>query len=63
MGTDPSGFKYDGSSAIIDYKGNEIGKNNDPANNLIYATLSREKIESFRSKFPAWKDADKFRIL
>ncbi len=63
MGTDPSGFKYDGSSAIIDYKGNEIGKNDDSANNLIYATLSREKIESFRSKFPAWKDADKFRIL
>ena len=32
-------------------------------NGLIYATLSRERLDSFREKFPAWADADPFRLL
>lgn len=81
-GTDTKGFTYDGSSMIIDYKGNEIGKtitldnnnsqdNNSQDNNsqdrnsqdLIYATLSRTKIDNFREKFPAWRDSDPFRLI
>ena len=56
-GIDLSGFEYDGSSKIIDFKGKEIASQSD---DLLYASLSLEKLESFRTKFPAWKDADDF---
>lgn len=64
-GTDNKGFNYDGSSMIIDFKGNEIGKTlpvADDAQRFIYATLSRTKLDTFREKFPAWRDADQFSI-
>jgi len=32
-------------------------------NGLVYATMSRERLNSFREKFPAWADADPFRLL
>lgn len=34
-----------------------------PAPHVIYATLDAEKLANFREKFPAWRDADSFRIL
>lgn len=61
-GTDSLGFEYNGSSAIIDFKGKSIGIPN-PDSELIYATLSRDKLDSFREKFPAWKDADRFSLI
>ncbi len=65
-GTDNNGFNYDGSSMIIDYKGNEIGKTvllpDATQQRFIYASLSRTKLDSFREKFPAWRDSDKFKI-
>lgn len=69
-GTDNKGFSYDGSSMILDFKGNEIGKEitveekleNSTTLALHYATLSRTKLDSFREKFPAYKDSDSFTI-
>ncbi len=60
-GTDPKDFHYDGSSMAIDFKGKEITAAV-PETGLLYATLSKEKLDRFREKFPAWKDADKFSI-
>lgn len=60
-GTDPKGFVYDGSSMAIDFKGKDITVAG-PDDNLLYATLSKEKLERFREKFPAWKDADNFSL-
>ena len=65
-GTDDAGFNYDGSSAVIDFKGKDIGvrMENDPSGEpLVYGTLSRAKLDAFREKFPAWRDADPFSIL
>ena len=61
-GEDTKGFKYDGSSHIRDYKGHDIsvGSNDSP---LLYATLSNSSLSEFRKKFPAYKDADSFRLL
>lgn len=59
-GTDSNGYEYDGSSAVIDFKGKEIGKVSGP---FIYATLSYEKLSSFRQKFPAWQDSDPFTLI
>lgn len=60
-GSDPVGIEYDGCSAVIDFKGKDISDNSQ-RKGLIYATLSKEKLESFRSKFPAHLDADPFEI-
>jgi len=54
-GTDKKGFNYDGSSMAIDFKGKDITV--DTENGLLYATLSKERLDRFREKFPAWRDA------
>lgn len=59
-GTDSKGYQYNGSSHIIDYKGEGIGKYF--GEESIYASLSLEKLLSFREKFPAWRDADAFKL-
>lgn len=61
MGTDSNGFVYDGSSMALDFKGKDISLRSD-ASKLVYASLSMEKLERFRDKFPAWRDADRFEI-
>lgn len=58
-GTDLKGFTYDGSSAVYDFKGQDIAFR-DENTGLIYASLSKEKLNSFREKFPAHLDADSF---
>ncbi|MCM1153250.1 MAG: nitrilase family protein [Muribaculum sp.] len=60
-GTDSNGFVFDGSSSVIDFKGLRIDSA-DPSGKFLYATLNMEKLIRFREKFPAWKDADKFRF-
>lgn len=58
-GIDKKGYEYDGSSAAIDFKGKDITVKVDD-NGILYATLLRDKLDSFREKFPAWNDADEF---
>lgn len=64
-GRDPKGFEYDGSSHIFDFKGQEISvvMENPDGTRFVYASLSKEKLERFREKFPAFNDSDPFRIL
>lgn len=61
-GTDDHGFEYTGDSAAIDFKGKNINITSTESQ-IIYATLDHEKLDSFRTKFPAWKDADKFKLI
>ena len=61
-GCDTKGFEYDGSSAVFDFKGTDVSVRTDGMG-FVYATLSREKLEAFRAKFPAWRDADHFRLI
>lgn len=58
-GVDPGGFNYDGSSMALDFKGKDISIRSE-SSDLIYASLSMEKLVRFREKFPAWMDADEF---
>lgn len=60
-GTDTGGFEYDGSSFAIDFKGKDITVRPE-GSDVLYATLSREKLDKFRAKFPAFRDADDFSI-
>ncbi len=69
-GVDTNGFEYDGSSMAIDFKGKRIdvegpvvcpvGKTPEECPPVLYASLSKEKLNAFRTKFPAWADADSF---
>lgn len=58
-GVDTGGFKYDGSSEVFDFKGKPVTTRSDDGD-FLYASLSKEKLERFREKFPAWRDADSF---
>lgn len=60
-GTDSKGIEYDGSSCAFDFKGKDITMSS-PESPFLYASLSYDKLENFRQKFPAWKDADRFNI-
>ncbi len=59
-GVDSQGYVYNGSSCILDYKGDNIGNEEDK---FIYGEISLSKLQKFREKFPAWKDADSFRLF
>lgn len=52
--------KYNGGSMIVDYKGNDIAAGENGI--LLTADLDLEGLRNFRSKFPAWMDADMFKI-
>lgn len=62
-GKDIKEIEYDGTSLAIDFKGKDISVADPEGNGLIYATLSLDKLRSFREKFPAYRDADTFRII
>lgn len=61
-GVDLNGFNFDGSSAAIDFKGKKIDIDSETGE-FQFASLSMEKLLRFREKFPAWRDADEFKIL
>ena len=59
-GKDISGVEYDGSSAIIDFKGCPVASSPTQDTPFIYGSLDYAALERFRTKFPAWRDADEF---
>lgn len=60
VGEDPNGLSYSGDSLIISPQG-EILANAEPgAATRLDAELSLETLQSYRSAFPAWRDADSF---
>lgn len=62
VGIDGNGFEYKGDSKIIDPKGIIIGSSENKTD-VISVTISKDSLTKFRSKFPVWKDADKFELL
>ena len=61
VGTDGNGVDYAGGSLISDYLSNRIavaGTNSE----TVRATLSLDRLNRYREKFPAWKDADPFQL-
>lgn len=61
VGTDGNGVTYSGDSAVIDYAGNILfEKSGSPCVHI--AEFSLEGLREYREAFPAWKDADDFRL-
>mgnify|MGYP006074300589 CR=1 FL=1 len=58
---DGNGIEYAGDSLVADYLGNLVADAGN-ADTALQVTLSLDKLERYREKFPAWKDADRFEI-
>jgi len=61
VGTDGNGVDYAGGSLVIDYLSNRLAVGGSAAG-AVRATLSLDKLNRYREKFPAWKDADEFQL-
>jgi omega-amidase len=61
VGTDGNGVDYAGGSLISDYLSNRIAIAGTNAE-TVRATLSLDRLNRYREKFPAWKDADSFQL-
>lgn len=61
IGTDGLGIKYSGDSLIIDPIGNVLAHERF-LETVHSERLSRQTLDGYREKFPAWVDADRFTI-
>jgi omega-amidase len=61
IGLDGNKLPHAGHSAVIDFKGfamNTISESEE----IIYQTINKDALDDFRTKFPAYLDADDFQI-
>ena len=63
IGVDPMGNEYTGDSMIADYKGSIICESAFEKESIITFKLKKDKLKSFREKFPVMLDSDSFRII
>ena len=57
-GVDGVGGKYTGNSALIDYKGLPLAEATPSANQTVTATLEKDKLDTFRQRWPFYLDFD-----
>jgi predicted amidohydrolase len=62
VGIDAREFKYSGGSRIISPKGEKIFDAGENEAVTVTGILKRSGLETLRTKFPVWKDADKFQL-
>jgi len=61
IGTDANDMRYSGDSLSIDFKGDTLFDSEDLAV-VDTQKLQRDQLHSFREKFPAWMDGDRFEV-
>jgi len=61
IGTDGNGLAYDGHSAVIDPQGTELLQGGSSAG-VYTANINKAALLDWRSRFPAWMDADHFSL-
>lgn len=62
VGYDNMGLIYNGDTMAIDFKGNTLAKAPDGEEAIVVVELDKLALQSFREKFPVWRDADTFAI-
>lgn len=62
IGDDPNGLHYSGESQVVDARGNVISKIAPYEEGVAHCSLSYEKLDSFRKKFPLGPDGDSFTL-
>jgi len=63
IGKDGNDIDYCGDSVILDPKGVSIAETEQNREEVLTAEISLDYLETFRKKFPVWKDADDFELL
>ena len=58
VGADGTETAYSGNSAVINYKGCAVAEAAPDAQQVVTATLNKEKLQGFRTRWPFWLDAD-----
>lgn len=61
VGSDGMGLSYSGDTAIINFKGQTLVFETENET-ILYAELNKKELDDFRTKFPAYLDADEFEI-
>ena len=61
-GSDANGLEHDGGSVILSATGETIASLPDRKEGIATAEIGLPALRRFREKFPAWKDADVFRL-
>ncbi|MGB5423719.1 MAG: amidohydrolase [Desulfobacterales bacterium] len=59
IGTDGNGLYHSGDSSVIDPAGNILFRSAH-APCIFTLSLERDRLDDYRQRFPAWKDADQF---
>ncbi|GAA3543229.1 amidohydrolase [Zobellella aerophila] len=62
VGHDHNGLSYSGNSLIIDPQGGILAKADAHQAAVLQASLSLTELRDYRERFPAWMDADDFRL-
>ncbi len=63
VGTDGNNIEYDGKSVVFDFTGKTIDSHIIGSESISIQTISKTKLNEFRTKFPAHLDADDFEVL
>ncbi len=63
IGVDDMGIEYNGNSVLLDYNAKPIIAFNENESAVKTTEINIEPLNSYREKFPVWKDADKFEIV
>ena len=63
IGIDNNQIPYNGGSVIYSHKGELLAHVPDNREGTATAALELTALQTFRKKFPAWKDADSFTIV
>lgn len=63
VGNDGNNVYHSGDSAVVNFKGEIISKTAPNKESIETVILSKKDLETWRKTFPAWKDADKFRLV
>lgn len=62
VGVDGNDFTFRGDSMVFSPKGKKLADAGKREEVIRTCTLNRTELEEFRTKFPAWKDADLFTL-
>lgn len=62
VGEDGMSLAYIGDTMAIDFKGSILDKVPDGVQGHVVVEFDGDKLQSFRTKFPTWRDADIFTI-
>ena len=62
VGTDGNGLNYSGDSAVIDFLGQPLAELG-AQEQVVTVALDAAALAAHRERFPAWMDADEFRLV